>query len=173
MNLSVSRRELHNKISEISTGSRANKEEHVVKYITEKFGLNLSSDYLKSFHTALRLNFFLPYYQRWEKCRRNKTIFNSKYIGWLRQEIQLPFTDIASTALPSSSSNSASVFRGRPQISFQKSSDRSKRRKVKSLRDNVGSAELSYATVMNLRAGGDKDAAKLLKEVTTTDWSKS
>ena len=38
---------------------------------------------------------------------------------------------------------------------------------MRNLKENVGAAELSYATVMKLRAEGDEHVAKLLKEVTT------
>lgn len=57
---------------------------------------------------------------------------------------------------------------GRPSKDFGESSDRSKRRKTKDLRDTVATDELTYAAQMSQRAGGNKDASKIIKEITLT-----
>lgn len=54
---------------------------------------------------------------------------------------------------------------GRPQISFDESSERSKRRKTEDLRRTVSPAELSYATRIALYSSGKKDASKVLGDI--------
>ncbi|GBP86804.1 hypothetical protein EVAR_99884_1 [Eumeta japonica] len=56
---------------------------------------------------------------------------------------------------------------GRPEICFEEATDRTKRVKTKDLRTMHTTQELSYATQMNLRASGQTDAAKILKDITT------
>ena len=56
---------------------------------------------------------------------------------------------------------------GRPSITFSESSDRTKRRKTKDIRDNRTSEELVFATKMSLRAEGKLDAAHVLQDITS------
>ncbi|CAH1099849.1 unnamed protein product, partial [Psylliodes chrysocephalus] len=53
---------------------------------------------------------------------------------------------------------------GRPSLSFEESSERTKRRKIEQLRSEAGNAEITYALKMNLRAEGKHDAVKILGE---------
>lgn len=157
----MSRREIYDIIQGKNSGTRVQQEEYVVDYMKNKFELHLDNRGTNSLRSVIRRRFFLPYYQFWKKCYRSEKMFVPKYSDWLRQEIELPLTDI-----PSASSSSETF--GRPSKEFQELCERSKRRKIEDLRKNVGAEELSYATVMNLRARGDDNSAKLLKEITTT-----
>jgi len=53
--------------------------------------------------------------------------------------------------------------RGRPKISFESSSEQTKRLKTKELRDATPVNILNYATQMGLRATGQAQASKVLK----------
>ncbi|XP_072750475.1 uncharacterized protein, partial [Anoplolepis gracilipes] len=57
---------------------------------------------------------------------------------------------------------------GRPAIDFDKSSERSKRRKTKKLRSQSSSSELLYTAQMNFRSSGQLVAAKILKDITSS-----
>lgn len=58
--------------------------------------------------------------------------------------------------------------RGRPELPFLESSERSKRKKTQEIRKRTPLHELTYATQMSLRSSGQTEAAKLIKEVTET-----
>ncbi|KAF2890861.1 hypothetical protein ILUMI_15312, partial [Ignelater luminosus] len=58
--------------------------------------------------------------------------------------------------------------RGRPDIPFESCSERTKRRKTEELRESTPVSVLSYATQMGLRAEGQSQASRLLKEITNT-----
>ncbi|PZC74314.1 hypothetical protein B5X24_HaOG208006 [Helicoverpa armigera] len=57
---------------------------------------------------------------------------------------------------------------GRPPKTFEELSDRSKRRKTKELCERVPVEELTYAAGVSQRASGNRDASKLIKEITST-----
>jgi len=58
--------------------------------------------------------------------------------------------------------------RGRPKISFESSSERTKRLKTKELRDAIPVNILNYATQMGLRATGQTQTSKVLHKITST-----
>ena len=97
----------------------------------------------------------LEFKVKWQSARRIKERFLKQNKNWLDTVITLPFYP----QLSSSSSTSG----GRPSVVFSKCSERSKRRKVDSLR-STSTAELVYAAQMNLRAEGNVDAAAVVKD---------
>lgn len=62
---------------------------------------------------------------------------------------------------------------GRPSTSFESSSNRTKRRRTATIREEHSVHELSFATEMSLRAAGRLDAAKIVKDVTEGSPSKA
>ena len=62
-----------------------------------------------------------------------------------------------------SSTNTA--HKGRPSLKSELSSQCSKRKKTKDIRDSCTSTKLAYATHMNLRTEGMVDAANLCSEI--------
>lgn len=58
-------------------------------------------------------------------------------------------------------------LRGRPPKPFNESSERTKRRKTTSLRQNLQPNVLQFATQMKLRAEGKVDAARVIKDYPT------
>lgn len=57
---------------------------------------------------------------------------------------------------------------GRPVKSFEESSDRSKRRKTKVLKNQVPVEELTYAVCMSQRAAGNNDVSQMIKDITAS-----
>ncbi|CAG4981334.1 unnamed protein product [Colias eurytheme] len=55
---------------------------------------------------------------------------------------------------------------GRPTKDFKESSDQTKRRKTKNLREQVPCEQLTYAAQMSQRAAGYSDASKVMKDMT-------
>lgn len=80
--------------------------------------------------------------------------FLKKNVQWLEKTIQFAIW----------TSNKS----GRPTKDFGESSDRSKRRKTKDLRDSVPADELTFAAQMSQRAEGNIDVYKIIKDVTST-----
>lgn len=56
--------------------------------------------------------------------------------------------------------------RGRPSVSFEEGSERTKRQKTAELRRSTSLSQLTFATEMSLRASGQSETAKVIHEVT-------
>lgn len=106
--------------------------------------------------------------QKWKGCARNEKAFLKKYPAWLRADFLLPFPE-SDVNVPSSSKLGA----GRPQIRFEESSERTKRRKTMELRAKHETKQLTYAAQMSLRSSGKEDAAKLMHEALHTTPSRA
>lgn len=104
--------------------------------------------------------FYSEAQKKWTKVQRNHKRFLSLHKEWLNSEIEIcTDVDIANEV-----SNPGK--RGRPTKLFHESSEQTKRRKVKKLRQNIKQSELQFATQMNLRAAGKVDEAKVIKNIT-------
>jgi hypothetical protein len=106
--------------------------------------------------------------KRWIDARRNQQYFVSKNTEWLEQEINLHIKVIAKPNETNYEMLCTSGIRGRRKLAFEDSSEKSKRRKSKELRQTVGFPELTHATKMCLRSAGKTDAAKLFSELLET-----
>lgn len=62
---------------------------------------------------------------------------------------------------------------GRPSTSWEDLSDRSKRRKTEIVRKEFTVEELAYATQMSIRASGNLEASKVIRDVTEGSASKA
>lgn len=98
--------------------------------------------------------------KKWMVSCRSKDRFIQTHAKWL--SLQMKFFK-RSNQVKRKSSN-----KGRPKVSFEDSSDRSKRMKTSNLRNTSSAVELAYATQMNFRAEGNNQAAKILKDITNT-----
>lgn len=93
---------------------------------------------------------------RWNKAQRKKDRLQQTNQEWLQKTISFPIREIQPT------------HRGRPEVSFHESSERSKRRKTETLRTSVPTEELAFAAGVSLWTKGKRDAASVVKEVLTT-----
>lgn len=98
--------------------------------------------------------------KKWQECRRFEPKFFEKFDKWL--SVPVHFNEENDMIVRGNKNG-----RGRPSTSFQEASSRTKRRKAASLRDNHDVQELLCASEMSLRASGNRDAAKVVKDITT------
>ncbi|XP_003240805.1 uncharacterized protein LOC100576051 [Acyrthosiphon pisum] len=93
-------------------------------------------------------------------------------VDWLKTVIIFPDSVYDNTYTRNDkndlSNNKVDKSRGRPVLSFDLSSDRSKRRKCQNLYNASCLSELIQTTTLALRRHGIEDAAKLVKEITHT-----
>lgn len=96
------------------------------------------------------------YKTRFEKAFRKLETFFKTNNSWLE-------TSVSFLCCPKEK-----LKRGRPSVSFDESSERTKRMKTEKLRESTSISMLSFATQMSLRAVGQVSASKVLKDITTT-----
>ena len=95
---------------------------------------------------------------KWNQQHRIKEKFVNKCSDWLsKRELFMHPGE------PQESTTEASL--GRPLTDFSSASDRTKRRRVQSLRKDISPDEMTYATQMNFRADGKSDAAAVMKHM--------
>ena len=97
--------------------------------------------------------FVCDFKDRWAKSNRHEQRFLGKNQNWLDSSI--PFV-------------TTTTKRGRKAIDFDDCSETTKVKKCKNLRQNVSLPVLSYATQISLRASGQTEAAKIVKEITAS-----
>lgn len=92
--------------------------------------------------------------EKWEKYGRHQNRFLKNETPWLNGSFELTLHISKKT--------------GRPTLSFDESSDNSKRRKTASVRAENNSDLLTYAAQMSLRADGKTTEAEVVKKVLAT-----
>lgn len=100
-------------------------------------------------------NFKIVYKRKWLACNSTESRFLEKNHTWLNERVFFWPAGAVSTST-----------KGRPTKEFAEASDRSKRRKTMELRKKVPLDELTYAVQMGHRAAGNKDTAKIIKDIT-------
>lgn len=100
--------------------------------------------------------FKFEYKSRWNAAHRMEDRFFENNKNWLNASISFP---------------RVIVKYGRPQIPFDESTERMKRQKTIALRRSTSLSELGYATQMELRASGQTEASKVVKEIVTNPSS--
>lgn len=92
--------------------------------------------------------------RKWQTVSRQNDRFMQTYSKWL--DIQIKFKKNVSLG---------NIIKGRAKTTFNSLCERSKRRRVTSLRSATSTNELAYATQMCFRAEGNIQASNLLKEI--------
>lgn len=98
--------------------------------------------------------------KKWLDSNRCLTKFKKKNDNWLDLEFKIPLLKKREEFYEPSTSS------GRPRKSFLESSDRSKRRQIKNLREITSSDELICAAKSTLYVEGKRAAADLVSQVT-------
>lgn len=88
---------------------------------------------------------------KWAAANRTQVTFFRNNEEWLNGLIYFPI--VSSTECATSAPKKEDKKSGRPLQTFMSSSERSKRKKTKELRDLLSSEELAYATQMSLCSG--------------------
>lgn len=108
-------------------------------------------------HFTLRRNlkyFKTEFKKKWSPASNKEKRFLKNNEKWLNTSIKLVTW---TTPKP-----------GRPIKYFGESSDRSKRRKTKNLRETISADELTFAASMSQHAAGNIDVSKMIKKITLT-----
>lgn len=109
-------------------------------------------------------SFSLKISERWEKCSRKLELFEQKYEDWLNgDDIQFQIST-CSDVQPSTSGTGRG---GRPKKIFEESSEKSKKRKVQHVLESTSYGELTFAAEVAVRSAGKRDAANIIKELST------
>lgn len=103
---------------------------------------------------------------KWAAANRTQVTFFRNNEEWLNGLIYFPI--VSSTECATSAPKKEDKKSGRPSQTFMSSSERSKRRKTKELRDSLSSEELAYATQMSLRSSGKVHAAQVVRNAILT-----
>ncbi|KAK2578896.1 hypothetical protein KPH14_000915 [Odynerus spinipes] len=96
--------------------------------------------------------------EKWATSNRTKERFLKNNVQWLGQEIEFH----------ENNQEKPTSLRGRKKLSFTDSSNKTKRRRVQNLIDTSAKEEIIHAPQISLYAAGQRDAAAMLKQVTTT-----
>lgn len=96
---------------------------------------------------------------KWRQCKRAKEIFKKKHSNWLNGAENFSFSSAVET-------RTFSGF-GRPRKDFNESSLKTKKRRVEKLVNEHSTEILSFATESSLRLSGQRNAAEMVKEVTS------
>lgn len=91
--------------------------------------------------------------RRWLKAHRVEKNFLKQNSSWLEGTFEIPITK---------------QRQGRPSISFEDSSERSKRRKTEDVRSSVDEEVIVHAAAVVLQKSGKRDASKVLKDITNS-----
>ncbi|KAK2579423.1 hypothetical protein KPH14_002635 [Odynerus spinipes] len=102
--------------------------------------------------------------EKWATSNRTKERFLKSNVQWLGQEIK--FQELGNNA--QNSKDKPTSLRGRKKVSFTASSNKTKRRRVQNLIDTSTKEEIIHAAQISLHVTGQRDAAAILKQVTTT-----
>lgn len=102
---------------------------------------------------------------KYNEAGKRDNYFFKKNEAWLNVPVCFPVPGVNATT-------EHRKTKGRPPAEFDQMSDRSKRRRTEDIRANYTYQELSYAAQMSLRASGNLDASKIVKEVSLSSPSK-
>jgi len=108
------------------------------------------------------------YFIKWNNCCRQNDRFKKANTDWLKTVVIFPDSVYKNTYTRNDKNTRVEKSCGRPGLSFDDSSDRSKRRKCKNLYDASCLNELCQTTTLALRKHKNEDDAKLLREITHT-----
>lgn len=161
----ISNNDIHMKITGSCCESEEMRKQYILDYLCSVFDLSEDEDGRKELSDYMRKHFFPVYFKKWRECRRINERFLHNNKTWLEKKIAFPPRVYRN--LPSTSSGHTTlhdISRGRPQKPFDKSSERSKRRKTETLRANTDLTQLSFATAMSFRASNNDAAAELIQE---------
>lgn len=91
--------------------------------------------------------------EKWSAAQRKDDRFRKIHSKWLEGTFEVPKGTV-----------NVNPGAGRPTKSFDDSSERSERRKTEELQKSAETEKLIFATQMKLRASGNRDASKVVKD---------
>lgn len=98
------------------------------------------------------LEIFLPVYIRnWNSTSRTQRVFRQKYTDFIDKMLQVTFTssNTHKDSTPKPLNLTSIIKRGRPKLSLESCSDRTKRRRIQELRNHYNEEEIAKANARN------------------------
>ncbi|XP_044766202.1 poly [ADP-ribose] polymerase tankyrase-1-like [Coccinella septempunctata] len=111
--------------------------------------------------------------KKWQLAARNESRFLKNFDEWLNVPVSFTIEEGLNTPMDTLGHPSIDHTMGRPSTSWNELSDRSKRRRTEKVRNENIVYELAYATQMSLRASGNSQASKVIRDVTEGSPSKA
>ena len=140
----------------------------IFNWLLEVFGVDhLPQKEELSMLNKLR-NFSYKVGQKWENCHRIKNQFLMKNSTWHEQSI---FFSEIQNIWNTPSTSQLQTETSRPKKAFELLTNKSKKRRIQHLLENYSKEELTFAAQNSLYQHGQRGAANILKEVTTTSFS--
>lgn len=141
----MSRKEIYDIMKQYTTNNIAEKLKLMENFLLNKTRLP-QEEYKELKH---KLSYVKSQFKaRWLAAHK-KDVFLKNNNSWLQDTIEIPLMKRT----------------GRPTKCFKESSERSKRRKTQNIRACIDTDELTFATQMMLRAGGNIHASKIVKDI--------
>lgn len=147
-------------IREVSQNEYSN---YLQKYILELIELKECSPEIKRDLQMCIARFVSRLKKKQLQYRKNCDEFLLKNETWLEKQFHLPPSILSLQQSQEVQKNSVTK-RGRPKISYEKSSDRTKRKKYSELSASYSSDILTAAACKSLRKEGNKQVANLISE---------
>lgn len=147
----------------ILTSSTYESRNAIIAYITHRLGEKSNLEGNEEFDKCIQNKvegFSSTLKKKWLDSNRCLTKFFKKNDNWLDLEFKIPLLKKCEELYEPSTSS------GRPRKSFLESSDRSKRRQIKNLREITSSNELICAAKSTLYVEGKRAAANLVSQAT-------
>ena len=158
---------------------KCSKRELLLPYIKERRKLEALSTVLKEkYHVSednlcfiisdIQRNLIHPFNKRWTKASRKKDSFLKKNENWLNSEylVTLPIIEVVTSVY---SPSTFSEKRGRTCVSYEDSSEPTKRQKKAMLLSEYGFEPICEAYVQGLRSIGEEVEAKLVEKLRLAD----
>lgn len=139
----------------IMRSCRSSEMEKQFQFLYEEIKRRSKCDSKQQKEVIKKLSYFKAEFKtRYTKARRMEERFKNNNREWLEGSILFP--------------NKIVNTRGRPEVNFNDSSERTKRLKTQELRNTTPASVLTYAARMSLRSEGKVQASKLLSQITTS-----
>lgn len=148
-----------------SESNNSKKVELICDYIMSKHGLEDPDENISAEVRKKTIELCKKFKERWSKCHYVLKYFLTKYSEWL--SVKITFIETVGTQDSHENRDFDRKTIGRPQKLFEDSSDKSRKRKVKPLLEQNAIDEIVLAAEMGLRSTGRRDAAQLVKEVSS------
>ena len=144
MELHKSKRELYEVLHENSGEGRNNQFNHLFQFVLNSINIDSNSEYSVKKILVDVSRFCSKIFNKFEKCCQIEDVFLKNNCSWLEKD-EMFLVSISSTSMHSEEQ------RGHPSVSFEVSSNRSKKRKTEELWRENSSKELTFATKVHVK----------------------
>ncbi|XP_078041916.1 uncharacterized protein LOC144472576 [Augochlora pura] len=127
----------------------------VLTYVLEKYQLSEEDNAYASVKIKVK-NLNSNFADKWKNCNRSVELFLCRHEKWLNESVVFISHEFRK-----------GQGKDRPSKDFSEVADQSKRQKILPLTENYTPEELSFAVSTSLRQSGKRDAASMVKVITS------